>query len=323
LIDLITALGASGAVLVAASAVRLSLRRSEVSRLFERWEMPATSRRRFVARPRINLKVNKDKAPLLAALATAVSKTKLGAKLHAHASRNHASRPFSDVLALWTCGALAGILSGWIFFGGGPLSIVLAAAGPLVTDRLMIRAGGRRTARIEQQLPEAFSLQSAALRAGNSMTATLGILAKEIPSPLREELAMTMCEIEIGQDLDDGLGRMAERVGSRDVNLWVTAMAVHRRTGGSLSKVLESLAGRIRERTQMRAEIRALTAQGRLSGLVVAAAPIGFFLLLSATSRSQMRILYTTPLGILVLAIGVTFQVAGFFWIRRILRIRA
>jgi tight adherence protein B len=316
--DVMASVGASASVLLAFFGIAKSLRRAEVARALGRWD-PSPKRRRGMAKGR-SLRERGNREPLLTGLAEAVARNRFGRKLAARAARLHPSRPFSDVLALWSSGAIGGVIAGWLLFGG-PLPILLAGAAPLIIDRVMIRAGGRRTARLEQQLPQAFSLQSSALRAGNSLTATLRMMSHELPAPLGEELSTTVQETELGTDLGDALARMASRTASRDVTLWVTAMTVHRRTGGSLPKILESLANRIRERTQMRAEVRALTAQGRLSGLVVAGAPVGFFLLLSATSRDQMSVLYSSPLGLTVLALGVAFQLLGFVWVRRILKL--
>jgi tight adherence protein B len=313
--DVVAAFGASVSIVLAFFGIAKSVRRAEVSRVLQRWESPRRKR------SAVRTSRQRDKQPLLTAVADAVARNRLGRKLAARAARLHPTRPLSDVLALWSSGVIGGGIAGSLLFGAGPLPILLAVVAPLIVDRVMIRAGGRRTARLEQQLPQAFALQSSALRAGNSLTATLRIMSQELPAPLGEELSLTVREAELGTDIGDALARMASRVASRDVTLWVTAMTVHRRTGGSLPKILESLGNRIRERTQMRAEVRALTAQGRLSGLVVAGAPVGFFLLLSATSRDQMSLLYSSPTGLAVLAVGIAFQLLGFFWIRRVLRI--
>jgi tight adherence protein B len=313
--DVAAAFGASVSIVLVFFGIAKSVRRAEVARILQRWEGP---RRKTSA---VRTSRQQDKQPLLTGLADAVARNRFGRKLAARAARLHPSRPFSDVLALWSSGVIGGGIAGSLLFGAGPLPILLAVVAPLIVDRVMIRAGGRRTARLEQQLPQAFALQSSALRAGNSLTATLRIMSQELPAPLGEELSLTVREAELGTDIGDALSGMASRVASRDVTLWVTAMTVHRRTGGSLPMILESLGNRIRERMQMRAEVRALTAQGRLSGSVVAGAPVGFFLLLSATSRDQMSVLYSSPMGLAVLAVGIAFQLFGFFWIRRILRI--
>lgn len=259
---------------------------------------------------------------LLAGVAAWLETTPAGARLARYAQRTHPSLPYSDVVALILCGAVGGGLAGWILFGAAPMVALSAVAGPLILDRALVKLSGRRIARFEQQLPEALALQTAALRAGHSTERSLRNCASRIPAPLGEALDRAVREIDLGASLEASLSRMSGRIASRDVDLWVTAMIVQRRTGGNLSAVLESLSNRIVDRMHMRGEIRALTAQARFSGLVVALAPAGFFLLLSATARDQMQILFSTPLGIAVLVAGMALEIAGLLWIRWITRMR-
>lgn len=312
--DVLVAMGAAAAILGAVYGLRRSAGSAEVGRALSRLGAPRPTR--------IAKAENRSRRAFLTGPAERLERTRFGSKLAAHARRVHSARTFSDVLAIWTCGAVgSGMLAG-ILFESGPMVVAFCLAGPLIADRLMIRLGGRRTARLEQQLPEAFARQASALRAGHSTSASIRMLSSDMPSPIADELAAVVREVDLGRGLDQCLARMGERLGSRDVTLWVTAMNVHRQTGGNLSKILEVLSERIRERGQMRAEIRALTAQGRMSGLVIALAPLGFFLLLSTTSREQMKVLYTTAIGLVILAVGVTMQLAGFLWIRHIMRIK-
>lgn len=313
--DAFAALGAAVAVLAAWYGLRRAATAADVARSLVRLGATRPGRRIAPAGKR-------SRRAILGGIAGRLASTRLGRRLSVHAERVHSARSFSDVLAFWACGTVGGALAGGFLFGSGPLLVGFALAGPLVVDRLMIRLGGYRTARLEQQLPEAFAKQTSALRAGHSTSASIRMLSAEMPAPLGDELAAVVREVDMGRGLDQCMARFADRVGSRDVNLWVTAINVHSQTGGNLSKILESLSTRIRERGQIRAEIRALTAQGRLSGLVVALAPLGFFLLLSATSREQMKVLYTTPAGLLILVVGVAMQLAGFLWIRHIMRIK-
>lgn len=264
----------------------------------------------------------RERRPLLDGLARALEETRAGARLAAYGARVHPSLPFSDLLALAVAGVIGGGLSGWLLFGGGPLAVLSAIGGPVAVDRVMVRIGGRRALRLEQQLPDALALAASALRAGHSLVRALRVVADETRGPLGDEVRRTIREIDLGRSLDHALAQLDARAGSKDVELWVTAMLVHRQTGGNLASIVDALGDRIRERARLRSEIRALTAQGRLSGIVVAAAPLAFFLLLSVTSREQMAILYSTPLGLLLLAAGLTMEAAGFLWIRFILRIK-
>lgn len=265
----------------------------------------------------------RERAPILKGLGERIATTQRGSWLYSRLASRHPAVAFSDALAAGTAGLLAGVLVGSLVFGGGSMAVLGGLAGPMVVDRLALRWGGRRVARLEQQLPDALLVQAAALRAGHSILRSLRAVSEEIASPLREEIATTVRDLDLGTPLETALENFKRRSGGKDLELWVTSMLVHKATGGNLAESVEELAGRIRSRLHLRGEIRALTAQGRLSGAVVAAAPLGFFAVLSVTSKDQMDVLFTTPLGLTLLVIGVAMELAGFVWIRRILRVKA
>lgn len=309
--DLIVAILA-GAALFGVAAGRQSLHRSrQASRLLKRLNVQASSSPRRA-----------PGGPLLEGWAVRVAATPRGAGLQRRAEAHHPGVPFSDVLAI----GLASALGGWMFaafmFGGLLVPIVAAVAAPIAVDRFFQKLHGNRAARIERQLSEALSLQANVLRAGQSLSRSLRILAEETKVPLKEELARMLAEVEFGRPLEESLERFAARVPSKDVDMWVTSMLVHRQTGGNLAGVMEASAQRVSQRLQLRSEIKAMTAQGRLSGLVVAVAPLVFFFLLSIGSREQMEFLFTSALGLTILIAGLTMNVVGMLWIRHALRIR-
>jgi len=262
-----------------------------------------------------------ERTPVLEGFAKRVGETKVGARLRLHVDRSHPDLSFSDALTWGMATSIGGWLVGSFLFGP-PISWLAGFAAPVVADRVKVRLSGRRIQRIEHQLPEALALQSSALRAGHSLVRSLQIVASQTKSPLGQELTRAARQIEVGSSFDVAVAELIARTPSRDLELWVTALTVHRVTGGDLAGALEALASQVRERGHVRAEVRALTAQGRLSGLVVAIAPIAFFLLLSVTSKEQMRILYTTPVGFFCLAAGAAMEVLGFLWIRSILKVK-
>lgn len=263
-----------------------------------------------------------ERRSLLAGAAAVMRKTPVGKRLHAYAAKAHPSVEFSDLIA-WTISAfIAGGLAGFFFFGGAAPTLLFAIAGPPALDRLMVGMGRRRTARLEEALPDALAVQASALRAGRSLLGSLRSVAGEASPPLGPEVAAAVAEIDVGVGVERALSNLAARSASKDAELWVTAMLVQRVTGGDLALVLDRLASRVRQRLHVKDELRALTAQGRLSGTVVAAAPLAFFLLLSVSAREQMRVLYSTPLGITILALGLALEALGLVWIRRILRVR-
>lgn len=312
--DLLVTLSASlavGGVLFALTKVSL---RAEASRVLAKLGPSETSGASSM--------LSSSRRSLLLVPSERFRRTPPGAGLASYAERVHPTIPFSDVVALLLASVVGGALAGSLLFRGGPLVVVAALGGPVFLDRIMIRLSGRRTYRLEQQLPDALALQSAALKAGHSLVRSLRVVARESKPPLSDEVFLTVSDVDLGRAVEEAIQKLSRRVQSRDVGLWVTAMQVHRVTGGDLSKILEGLASQIRERSHMKSEVRALTSQARLSGLVVALAPAGFFVLLSITAREQMRVLYTTKLGFLFLASGLLMQAGGFLWIRWLLRTR-
>lgn len=263
-----------------------------------------------------------DQRVLLQSIALRVANTQQGARLSSYAASNHPGVPFSDFLAIGMAGVIGGGLAGMLVFGGGIAALAFAVGAPFALDRAFLRLHGRRSARMEQQLPEALALQAGTLRAGHSLIRSLRVVGSEAKPPLAEEIARTLAEIDLGRPFEEAMRGLSERSASRDIDLWVTAMLVHRHTGGNLANIADSLAERVTQRLQLRGEIRALTAQGRLSGLVVATAPVGFLMLLSIGSREQVQVLYSTPIGWGLLTAGLAMNALGLLWIKWILRIR-
>lgn len=312
MMDLFAAILAAFSLLVALAGLRAKRRSKEDRALLNRLEV------QVAAGPR-----RAPGGPLLEGLANRVTGRRWGARLKRRAGAHHPGVPFSDYLAIAAASFLAGGMVGMFLFGGVLVPLAAAAAAPFVVDRFFVRLHGSRAARIEKQLPEALALQANLLRAGQSLSKSLRIMSGEVKAPLGEELERMLAEVDFGRPMDEALERLGARIPSKDLDMWVTAMLVHRQTGGNLAAVMDSSSQRVTQRLQLRSEIRAMTAQGRLSGIVVSVAPLVFFSFMSLGSRDQMEFLFTTGLGLLVLTCGLTMNLAGMFWIRRTLRIRA
>jgi tight adherence protein B len=204
---------------------------------------------------------------------------------------------------------------------GGPVGAFAGAASGPVAIHVWI--GRRRTASaaaIERQLREAVLALAAGVRAGRSIRGALEEAARDAEPPLSEELDAVLRGLEIGEPIEAALGRLAARLDLSDVRLLVTALSVHRRSGGDLPGLLDELADVIGQRLDARREARALTAQGRASGVVLAALPVAFVALLSGTGGHGLGAFYRTPLGSALLAAGLTCDALGFVWIRRLIR---
>lgn len=259
---------------------------------------------------------------LLGGLGRRIERTSWGGKLARLAAQVHPGFAFSDVVAVGLASVVGGGLAGALVFGALPAVFGLSVVAPWVVNRIFIHLHGNRAARMEKQLPSALTLQASALRAGQSVSRSLRIVGTGSKAPLSEELARMLNHVDLGVPLEEALEQFAARTPSGDLDLWVNSMLIHRQTGGNLANVIDAMAGRVTQRLQLRGEIKALTAQGRLSGVVVAGAPLGFFLLMSVGSRDQMEVLYTTPIGWVLLVTGLTLNGLGLLWIKVVLRIK-
>jgi tight adherence protein B len=222
-----------------------------------------------------------------------------------------------DRLVLVTASLLiAGILVGPLI--GGGMVAGLALTRYLV--RRHRRAGLRH--RAAEQIADAVSALSAGLRAGLSLPQAFVYARDEAEEPLRGELTRVVDGIDTGTPISEALAEWADAQDSEDARLIAGVLDLHRRSGGDLPIVLDGLAGTLRERRAAHREVRALTAQARLSGVVLGMLPIGFFAFLLLTSRREMVDAIATPLGGTALGIGLGLEILAFLWIRYLLEVR-
>ena len=179
----------------------------------------------------------------------------------------------------------------------------------------------QRERQITVQIVDALTVISGSLKAGHSFLQAMELASREIQPPLGEEFARALHEMSLGVSVEESLEEMVDRVDQQDLALIVTAVLVQRQVGGNLAEVLDNLAYTIRERIRIRGEIRTLTAQGRISGLIVGFLPLALGLVVSVINPSYMSVLFSHPIGIMLLVVGVCGQLIGYVLIRRIIRI--
>jgi tight adherence protein B len=221
-------------------------------------------------------------------------------------------------------GAAVGLIALLVTRGGllGVLLAVLLALVGFMLPALHIRLRKRRrSATIDRQLVETLQLITNALRSGFAFAQAVDLAAKQMAPPIKDELIQLLRDVGLGAPMDEALRAMVERSGSYDLDMTVTAMLVQRTTGGNLSEVLDNVGETMRERERIRAEIQSLTASQRLTGLILSIWPVVLGLLFFVIAPSIMSVLWTDPLGRIVLAIGIGLQLLGFFTIRRVLDI--
>ncbi|MBU5614653.1 type II secretion system F family protein [Geomonas azotofigens] len=206
----------------------------------------------------------------------------------------------------------------------GSIALALPAAVlPVVAAEFLIRVKTtRRIARFTELFPDALSIISRSLRAGQSLTTAIHLVSEEVPEPTGTLFKIAYEQQQLGLRLVDALADMNQRIESMDLRFFTTVIAINADIGGNLSELLDKLAVTIKERLKIRRQVRVYTAQGRLSGYVLGALPLvafGCFTLLSPEYESE---LLREPLGLYILAFAALLQIAGLFIIRRIIRIQ-
>lgn len=229
-------------------------------------------------------------------------------------SRGASERLTNYVIAAAGCGI------GFLAFGlpGVAIGFVAWMGSRRVLKR---RREAKRRVALEQQMGDAVRSIAAALRAGLSLSQSIGYAGVECPLPLGGTLRMLADRQSMGETLDTALLRWADEVGGDDALLVTGVLRMHRRTGGDLPSVLDRVAATLRERGAMAGEVRALTAQARLSGAILGALPIGFFIFMALTSKQDISAAFHTSTGIAAVSLGLLMQAVAFLWIRRLLRV--
>jgi len=146
-------------------------------------------------------------------------------------------------------------------------------------------------------------------------------VAREMLPPISVEFARTVKETNLGIPMEDALVSMAKRVNSKDFDLVITSVLIQRQVGGNLAEILDNIARTIRERVRIRNEIKTLTAQGRISGVIVGLLPFGLALAIYLLNPEYISLLFVHPVGKMLLAGGFVGQLIGILLIRRIVAI--
>jgi tight adherence protein B len=202
-----------------------------------------------------------------------------------------------------------------------PFALLAAVVGGYLPIFFLKRKAQRRSDAFEATLPEAIDLLGRAIRAGHPLSAGFKMVAEELKDPISTEFQRTFEEQRFGLPFDDAIIAMADRVALIDVRILVTAILIQREVGGNLAEVLDNLATVIRARFTIRRQLRVYTAQGRFSGYTLAVLPIIVGFLIYALNPDYMKLLFTHPIGKLLVFLAVVMQIVGFLWIRKIINI--
>ncbi len=203
-----------------------------------------------------------------------------------------------------------------------PAHLLVALLGLCLPWVLLRRARQRRLIRIEQQLPDAADFIARALRAGHSFSNVLQIVGNELAEPLSGEFRIAREEINYGVPMNEALHAMAARIPLTDLRYLIIAVLIQRESGGNLAEILGNISGIIRARLKLVAHVRVLSAEGRMSAVILTALPFAVLGVMMAANPGYVSMLWTEPQGQRMLWRSLFMLVVGIVWLRKIIRIR-
>jgi Flp pilus assembly protein TadB len=225
---------------------------------------------------------------------------------------------FSSAAAL----AVLGVLVGFGSLLSVLFAILFAALAPVGAKVLLAVRTARRRGRFAGQLDDTLQLISGNLRAGYGLVQALDGVARDLDEPTSEEFARIVNETRLGRELGPALEQTADRMSSDDFRWAAQAIMINRETGGNLAEVLENVAGTIRERNEIRRQIQALSAEGRLSATVLSLLPVVVFGAVLLLQPSYFTIFFTTIVGLAALIVSLLLLGVGIFWMYRVTKVK-
>jgi tight adherence protein B len=201
-------------------------------------------------------------------------------------------------------------------------AIMTGVIGFIFPNMAVKLSQAKRLAQFNNQLPAALTIIANSLRAGFSFFQALELISKEMPAPIGQEFGRVLREMNLGKSTEDALESMEQRINSSDLDMVITAVLIQRQVGGNLAEVLDKISGTIRERVRIKGEIKSLTAQGRISGMIIGGLPIFLVLALSIISPEYIMLLFTHPMGIAMVAGGIISELLGLMMIQKIVNIK-
>jgi tight adherence protein B len=205
-----------------------------------------------------------------------------------------------------------------LLFGAGGLALGLLL--PLLYVKRRIAARNRA---IEPQLVELCELMASMMRSGFGYMQALTASMEQLGPPLSVELERMLDRVRLGAGIDEALEQLNKRLGSRDFDMMATAIAIQRRSGGSLADILTGVAETIRDRQLLQLEVLALTSRERMSAMIVAGFPVLLVAVLTTMLPDTFKLLFTDPIGRIILAIALVLDLCGYVVVKRITRIKA
>ncbi len=227
--------------------------------------------------------------------------------------------PGEAIIAMLGLAAVGGV---FVAIFNSPLAGLIMFGVLLVLFAFLVNyAGNRERKRFEKQLPDTLTLLSTSLRAGYSLLQAIEAVAQEAPDPTAREFSRAVAESRLGRSVPDALQGMVQRTQSKDFEWATMAIEIQREVGGNLAEVLQTVADTMLARNRLKGEIRALTAEGRISAIVLGSLPFALGLVLWFNNRDYLQPLLDATLGRVAIVAGLVLMAGGILWLRKIVNI--
>ncbi|MBW1953992.1 MAG: type II secretion system F family protein [Deltaproteobacteria bacterium] len=228
--------------------------------------------------------------------------------------------PVSRFVGFWVLLVAVGFLLGYMVLRSPLLGLTIAAFLGVLPHFYLKRKKTHKTLAVERQMPDAMELLARSLRAGHTLPSAVELLGDEIDHPLGTEMRIVYEEQRFGLSIPEALGHILERVDSQDLKYFVTAVLIQYESGGNLVEILEKIAHVIRGRLNFKAKIRALTAEGRWSAIILSTLPVILFVGLLVIRKEYESVLLTTGIGRIMLFFGIVMTVLGAYIMRKFIQ---
>ncbi|MET3162323.1 UNVERIFIED_ORG: tight adherence protein B [Arthrobacter sp. UYEF10] len=202
------------------------------------------------------------------------------------------------------------------------LGLLAGAAVPFLARVMLSVLRDKRRDKFETQLTDTIQMLIGGLRVGHSVLRSVEAAAQEADSPTSEEFLRIVNETRIGKDAQLAFDDVAERMDSEDFKWISQAIQINREVGGDLAEVLEQVAATIRERSEIKGQIRSLSAEGRMSAYVLTAIPVGVAFMLAFINPGYLNVFVEKPLGLFMLVAALLMFAVGGFWMSRVVKIK-
>ena len=224
-----------------------------------------------------------------------------------------------ELFAGITAGSALMLALGWFLFGP-VIGLVLALMVPIGARVVVSGMASQRRKKFGAQLPETLQILAGSLRAGHGLAQGIETVAREAESPTSAEFRRLTIETRLGRDFVESLGALAHRVDSEDFYWVVQAVEIQREVGGDLAAILDTVANTVRDRTRIKLQVSSLSAEGRLSAVVLMILPFGLGAMMAVTNRNYMDPLFTTATGYKLLAVAAALLTVGGLWLKKIVK---